>query len=264
MNELQRIFNFKGQDLRMVIQNHEPWFVAKDVCNILELSNSRMALQRLDETEKGVSSIDTPGGKQQLSIVNESGLYELIFASRKLEAKMFKKWVKQEVLPSIRKHGMYATPQTIENILNDPDFGIKLLTTIKEERILREQAEQQRDKVVAQQKADLPFTNFGKVVSNSAGAISIGAFAKMMYDNHGLKIGRNKMFEWLRENGYLIKQGREYNNPKQVYIEQGWFEVKPTIVSRTEGDVEKLTTLITGKGQVKLAERLLKTYKQAI
>jgi len=264
MNELQRIFNFKGQDLRMVIQNNEPWFVAKDVCHILQISNSRDALSRLDPDEKGVAITDTPGGKQQLSIVNESGLYELIFASRKIEAKMFKKWVKQEVLPSIRKHGMYATPQTIENILNDPDFGIKLLTTIKEERILREQAEQHRDRVVAQQKADLPFTNFGKVVSNSDGAISIGAFAKMMYDNHGLKIGRNKMFEWLRDNGYLIKKGREYNNPKQVYVEQGWFEVKPTIVSRTEGDVEKLTTLITGKGQVKLAERLLKTYKQAI
>ncbi|MEH7342718.1 phage antirepressor [Bacillus sp. JJ1532] len=264
MNQLQKVFDFNGQDLRMVIQTDEPWFVAKDVCNILQISNSRDAIARLEPDEKGVAITDTPGGKQQLSIVNESGLYELIFASRKLEAKMFKKWVKQEVLPSIRKHGIYGTPQTIENILNDPDFGIKLLTTIKEERLLREQAEQQRDKVIAQQQADLPYTNFGKVVSNSSGAISIGAFAKMMYDKHGIKIGRNKMFEWLRENGYLIKQGREYNNPKQIYIEQGLFDVKPTIVTRTEGDVEKLTTLITGKGQVKLAEILLKNVKVAI
>lgn len=264
MQELQRVFDFKGNDLRTVLLNDEPWFVAKDVCNILQINNSRDALSRLDADEKGVATTDTLGGKQQLSVVNESGLYELIFASRKLEAKMFKKWVKQEVLPSIRKHGMYATPQTIENILNDPDFGIKLLTTIKEERLLREQAEQQRDKLVAQQQADLPYTNFGKVVSNSTGAISIGAFAKMIYDNHGINIGRNKMFEWLRESGYLIKQGREYNNPKQIFIEQGLFDVKPTIVARTEGDIEKLTTLVTGKGQVKLAEALVKKYKKAI
>ncbi|MBY0122193.1 phage antirepressor KilAC domain-containing protein [Bacillus sp. S/N-304-OC-R1] len=262
MNELQRIFDFNGHELRMVIQNDEPWFVARDVTDILELD--RTAIRRLEEDEKDVCSMHTLGGTQSLSIINESGLYELIFASRKLEAKMFKKWVKQEVLPSIRKHGMYGTPQTIENILNDPDFGIKLLTTIKEERVLREQAEQQRDKAITQQQADLPYTNFGKVVSNSSGAISIGAFAKMMYDKHGIKIGRNKMFEWLRENGYLIKKGREYNNPKQIYIEQGLFDVKPTIVTRTEGDVEKLTTLITGKGQVKLAEILLKNVKVAI
>lgn len=261
MNQLQRVFDFNGQDLRMVIQNDEPWFVASDVCRILEIQNVTQAIQRLEDNERSMFNIGRQGNA---NIINESGLYELIFASRKLEAKMFKKWVKQDVLPSIRKHGIYGTPQTIENILNDPDFGIKLLTTIKEERLLREHAEQQRDKVIAQQQADLPYTNFGKVVSNSSGAISIGAFAKMMHDEHGIKIGRNKMFEWLRENGYLIKQGREHNNPKQVFIEQGLFDVKPTIVTRTEGDVEVLTTLITGKGQVKLAEIILKSVKVAI
>ncbi|MEH7521972.1 phage antirepressor [Bacillus sp. JJ1503] len=262
MNELQRVFDFNGQELRTIIHENQPWFVAKDVCEIF--SQVSKAVERLDDDEKLMGTLFLSGQNRQTWFVNESGLYELILTSRKLEAKMFKKWVKQEVLPSIRKHGMYATPQTIENILNDPDFGIKLLTTIKEERLLREQAEQQRDRVIAQQQADLPYTNFGKVVSNSSGAISIGVFAKMMYDKHGIKIGRNKMFEWLRENGYLIKQGREYNNPKQIYIEQGLFDVRLTIVARTEGDVEKLTTLITGKGQVKLAEILLKNVKVAI
>jgi anti-repressor protein len=197
-------------------------------------------------------------------LIPEPLVYKLAFKASNEIAEKFQDWLAIEVIPSIRKHGMYATPQTIESILNDPDFGIKLLTTIKEERLKREQVEQQRDTLIAQQHADLPYTNFGKVVSNSSGAISIGAFAKMMYDKHDIKIGRNKMFEWLRENGYLIKQGREYNNPKQIYIEQGLFDVKPTIVSRSEGDIEKLTTLITGKGQVKLSEILLKDLKVAI
>ncbi|WP_197468137.1 BRO-N domain-containing protein, partial [Fictibacillus phosphorivorans] len=142
MDQLQKLFDFRGQQLRVVEQNNGPWFVAKDVCNILELSNSRMALQRLEEDEKGVSTIDTPGGRQNLSIVNESGLYELIFASRKIEAKTFKKWVKQEVLPSIRKHGAYLTPQKIEEVLLNPDMIITLATQLKDEQTKRFLAEQ--------------------------------------------------------------------------------------------------------------------------
>ncbi|USK43757.1 BRO family protein [Cytobacillus oceanisediminis] len=108
MNELQHVFEFKGQDLRTIIQNDEPWFVAKDVCDILELNNSRQALTRLDDEEKADVTINDGRQNRNYSIINESGLYELIFASRKLEAKMFKKWVKQEVLPSIRKTGSYT------------------------------------------------------------------------------------------------------------------------------------------------------------
>ncbi|MGE8207746.1 BRO family protein [Heyndrickxia sp. NPDC080065] len=113
MNELQRIFNFKGRDLRMIIQNNEPWFVAKDVCVILEISNSRDAVYRLDEDEKAMSVIPTQFGNKEMNIINESGLYELIFSSRKPEAKIFKKWVKQEVLPSIRKTGSYSTEKVV-------------------------------------------------------------------------------------------------------------------------------------------------------
>ena len=109
-NELQRIFNFKGRDLRMVILNDEPWFVAKDVCEILELTNPSMVIQRLDEDERSKFNLGRQG---ETNIINESGLYELIFASRKLEAKMFKKWLKQEVLPSIRKTGQYSTNKVV-------------------------------------------------------------------------------------------------------------------------------------------------------
>lgn len=264
MNQLQ-IFKNELFQVSATIENGQILFDVEEVAKSLgftEIKGNKLYVRWRTVNgylEKYVSQDVAKG-----DLIPEPLVYKLAFKASNEVAEQFQDWLAIEVLPTIRKHGMYATPQTIENILNDPDFGIKLLTTIKEERVLREQAEQQRDKVIAQQQADLPYTNFGKVVSNSNGAISIGAFAKMMYDKHGIKIGRNKMFEWLRENGYLIKQGREYNNPKQIYIEQGLFDVKPTIVSRTEGDVEKLTTLVTGKGQVKLAETLLKNVKVAI
>jgi prophage antirepressor-like protein len=115
MNELQRVFDFRGQGVRTINQNDEPWFVAKDVCEILEIKNNRDAVGRLDSDEKdAVGLTDTMGRRQVLSIVNESGLYELIFASRKPEAKLFKKWVKQEVLPSIRKTGQYSNVKVLD------------------------------------------------------------------------------------------------------------------------------------------------------
>lgn len=144
----------------------------------------------------------------------------------------------------------------VEKMWNNPEMIIKRAMDLQQKKIVELEIQIETDK---------QYTNFGKVVSNSNGAISIGAFAKMMFDKHNLKIGRNKMFDWLRENGYLIKQqGREFNNPKQIYVEQGLFDVKPTIVSRTDGDIEKLTTLITGKGQVKLADILLNDLKDVI
>ncbi|MBC9786784.1 Bro-N domain-containing protein, partial [Heliobacterium chlorum] len=107
MNQLQRVFNYQGNQVRTVIIDNEPWFIAKDVCDVLEHSNSRKALERLDADEKGVTKLYTPGGLQELSIISESGLTELIWTSRLPEAKDFKRWVKKEVLPSIRKTGKY-------------------------------------------------------------------------------------------------------------------------------------------------------------
>lgn len=108
MNELEKVFEYEGRQVRTVIRDGEIWFVGKDVCDILEHSNSRMALDRLDDDEKGVSSTDTLGGKQEMQVVNEPGLYSLILGSRKPEAKVFKRWVTHEVLPTIRQTGMYG------------------------------------------------------------------------------------------------------------------------------------------------------------
>lgn len=143
----------------------------------------------------------------------------------------------------------------IEKLWNSPEMIIKRAMDIQQKQItaLEKQIEQ-----------DKRYTAFGKIVSGSSAAINIGAFSKMMYEKHGINLGRNKMFDWLREKGYLIKFGREKNNPKQMYIEQGLFEVRPSIISRTIGDVENLTTLVTGKGQVRLAEILINEYKEVI
>ena len=141
--ELQT-FRFETQEVRTTIKNNEPWFVAKDITDILGYSNSRDAVKRhVDEEDKGVAKHDTPGGLQQLTSVNESGLYALIFGSKLPKAKEFKRWVTSEVLPSIRKHGMYATENTIEQMINDPDMAIKLLETIKQEREEKALLEQQ-------------------------------------------------------------------------------------------------------------------------
>lgn len=252
MNQLTKMF--EGQQLRIIEKSNEPWFIAKDVCDILQISKYRDAVSRLDEDERESVLVDTPGGQQRTTAINEPGLYTLVLKSRKPEAKQFKRWITHEVIPSIRKHDAYMTPEKIEEVLLNPDTIIKLATDLKAEREMRFKLEKQKQ-------LDEPYTTFGKVVSGSDASINVGAFAKMMYDEHGMKIGRNKMFRWLREKGYLIKSGREKNNPKQQYIEQGLFETSVSIVSRTQGDVESLTTLITGKGQVKLSEKLLKEYE---
>ena len=140
MNEM-KVFNFNESVVRTMVVNNEIWLVAKDVCDVLEISNSRDALSRLDSDEKGVVLTDTNGGAQKLQYVNESGLYSLIMGSRKPEAKAFKKWITSEVLPSIRKNGMYATEVTVEKMLSDPDFAIELLTSLKEERAKRIEVE---------------------------------------------------------------------------------------------------------------------------
>ncbi|TFJ93151.1 phage antirepressor [Lentibacillus salicampi] len=249
MNQLTKMFD--GQNLTILENEGEPKFLLKDVCSILEIGNPSQVKTRLEDGVISNEVIqDRLGRQQKATFINEDGLYDVILDSRKKEAKQFRKWITSEVLPSIRKHGAYATPNTIENVMNDPDFGIQLLTNLKQEREERAKLEQQR-------RLDEPFTTFGKVVSNSTAAINVGAFAKMMYDEYGIKLGRNKMFEWLRDNEFLIKSGREKNQPKQSYLEQGLFDTSVTVIAhKTKGNVQHVTTLITGKGQVKLSKLL--------
>lgn len=141
MNELQKVFDYSGQEVRTVLKGEEIWFVAKDVCEVLEIKNSRDAINRLDEDEKAMSVLPTQFGDKETNLINESGLYQLIFTSRKDEAKKFKKWVTSEVLPTIRKYGAYMTDDVLERTINDPDYMIGLLTALKDEKQKRIEVE---------------------------------------------------------------------------------------------------------------------------
>lgn len=139
----------------------------------------------------------------------------------------------------------------VEKMWNDPEMIVKRALDLQQKKIIQLEVKISEEK---------KYTDFGKVVSLSDGAINVGAFSKLIYDEHGIKIGRNKLMEWLRDKGYLMKIGRERNFPKQQYIEQGLFKLVPTIIQRSEGDVQGGTTLVTGKGQVRLLEVLLREF----
>ena len=241
MSNIQ-IFNYNSVEVRTIQNDGEPWFVLKDVCNVLHIGNSRDVVARLDQDEKGVGQIDTLGGKQEMTIINESGLYNVILRSDKPEAKPFRKWVTSVVLPTIRRHGMYATPDTVEKMLADPDTTIKLLETIKQERAARLALE-------AQAEADKPKILFADAVSASHSSILVGDLAKLLRQN-GVEIGQNRLFSFLREKGYLCSQGERYNLPTQRSMDRGWFQVKETTINQPNGSVRITRTVkVTGKGQ---------------
>lgn len=199
MNTEIQTFNFNVSPLRTLTDEAgDPWFIAKDACDVLGLNNVGQALTRLDDDEKSSITLNdgTPGTPNK-AIVSESGLYSLILASRKPEAHDFKRWVIHEVLPSIRKHGIYATETTIDQILADPDFGIRLLTDLKEERAKRIEAENQIKELEPKAKALDDFTN----VPN---ALLVRDAAKLL-SNAGTPIGEKKLREWLSQHGWTYR-----------------------------------------------------------
>ena len=242
MNGLQ-VFSYEGNEVRTVQKGDGTWWVLKDVCDILELTSPHKVAERLDDDEKGRSLIPTLGGNQELTVVSESGLYNVILRSDKPEAKKFKRWVTHEVLPTIRRHGAYVTPAKLEELMNDPDSWIKVLTALKEERTAKErlqlEATENKPKVI-----------FADAVSVSDGTILIGELAKILKGN-GIEIGQNRLFEKLRQDGYLIKRkGTDYNAPTQKAMELGLFRVKETAITHSDGHVTiSKTTKVTGKGQ---------------
>lgn len=200
MNTEIQTFNFNSSTLRTLTDEAgDPWFVAKDVCNILEISNPSDALQSLYDDEKtnlGNSYVWPEPGRRPL-IISEPGLYRLVMRSRKPEAKDFQRWVTHEVLPSIRKHGIYATETTIDQILADPDFGIRLLTSLKEERAKRIEAENQVKELEPKAKALDDFTNVPD-------ALLVRDAAKLL-SNAGTPIGEKELREWLSRNGWTYR-----------------------------------------------------------
>lgn len=243
MNEITIFSNPQFGEIRITIsEDDKPMFCLADVCKALEISNVGNVKQRL--SEKGVRNMDTltAGGVQSMTYINEANLYKCIFQSRKPEAEKFQDWVYEEVLPTIRKHGVYATPQTIDNLLADPDNAIKVFQTLKEERQLRQIAE-------AKIKEDAPLVGFANALLTAKTSCLIGELAKIISQN-GYPIGQNRLFEWLRDNGYLGKHGERRNIPNQQYVEMGLFEIKKGVRSGNDGVLyETKTPKITVKGQ---------------
>jgi anti-repressor protein len=252
MNELTT-WNFGESKVRTLERDGEPWFVGKDVAEVLGYSNPRKAIiDHVDDEDKGVTKCDTLGGMQNLTVVNESGLYSLILSSKLPTAKEFKHWVTSEVLPTIRRHGAYMTEQTIEQAISDPDFIIRLATELKTEKTKRLALE-------AQAEADKPKVIFADAVSVAKTSILIGELAKILKQN-GVNIGQNRLFEYLRNKGYLIsRNGSDRNMPTQRAMEMGLFEVKETIVSHSDGHTSiSKTPKVTGKGQQYFINHFLK------
>jgi len=239
MNNLQ-VFSYEGNDVRTVQRNGETWWVLKDVCDVLGLSNPSIVADRLDDDERAKFDLGRQG---ETNIINESGLYNVIIRSDKPEAKRFKRWVTHEVLPSIRRHGAYVTPAKLEEMMNDPDAWIKVLTALKDERAAKERLQLEATK-------NEPKVIFADAVSVSEGTILIGELAKILKGN-GVEIGQNRLFERLRQDGYLIKRkGTDYNAPTQRAMELGLFRVKETAITHSDGHVTiSKTTKVTGKGQ---------------
>lgn len=245
-------FDFKGNEVRIIIADDgEPRWVATDVAKVLGFSEASAMTRHLDDDEKGLSITQTLGGEQKLLSINESGLYSAILRSRKAEAREFKRWVTHDVLPSIRKRGGYLTPEAAEQALTDPDFIIRLATDLKAERAKRAQLE-------AQAEADKPKVLFADAVSTSKTAILVGDLAKILKGN-GINVGANRLFAWLRENGFPIaRKGTDWNMPTQRAMELGLFRVKETAVTHSDGHVSvNKTPKVTGKGQEYFVSRFM-------
>ena len=237
MNE---IFNFHGQEVRIITINDALYFVGKDVADILGYQNPSKALaDHVDPEDKLNNKTLASLGQRGGWLINESGLYSLILSSKLPQAKEFKRWVTSEVLPTIRKNGMFATDELLDN----PDFAIATLQRLKEEREAKKLLE-------AQIEADRPKVLFAEAVSASHTSILVGELAKLLKQN-GVDIGATRLFSWLRAHGYLIKRnGRDWNMPTQKSVEMGLIRVKETSITHADGHITvSKTPLVTGKVQ---------------
>ncbi len=208
--------------------------------NVLrDIENLRKDVLNFEEMFYKSTEPDSYGRDRKVYLMNRDGFTLLAMGFTGSKAMEFK----MQYIKEFNK---------MEQFLNSPEMIVQRAMEIQQSKILQLESKIERDE---------PYTTFGKVVATSDASINIGAFAKLLYDKHGIKMGRNKLFAWLRERGYLMRSGREKNQPKQQYIQQGLFETTVTLISRTQGDVESVTTMITGKGQVEIAKKIMEEEK---
>lgn len=252
MNELQE-FNFQGNQLRTVMIDSEPFFVGKDAASAIGYSDTNNALKAHVKTKyKRGWRITTPSGNQEVTVISEPGLYQLAGESKLPSAEPFQDWVYEKVLPSIRKHGAYMTPETIEKAIYDPDFIIKLATQLKNEQARTAALTADNEKMK-------PKALFADAVATSHTSILIGDLAKLMRQN-GVDIGQNRLFGWLRDHGYLISKGDRRNMPTQRAMDLELFDIKERTFQNPDGSVRiTKTTKVTGKGQQYFINKFLQT-----
>lgn len=241
MSDLQ-IFNFNNKEIRTLAIEGEPYFVGKDVADILGYQNGSRDINRhVDEEDRHKAMIFDGNQYKETITINESGLYSLILSSKLPKAKEFKHWVTSEVLPTIRKHGAYMTDAKAAAIVTDKGSLADLLQQAAEQLKRKDiQIEQMKPKAL-----------FADAVSTSDTPILVGELAKILHQN-GVSMGQNRMFRWLRDNGYLIsKKGTSYNMPTQRAMELGLFKIKENAITHSDGHVTiTKTPKVTGKGQV--------------
>lgn len=251
MNELKIFENAEFGEIRTVAIGNEPWFVASDLAKTLGYRMASDLVRRIDDEDKDTHIMRTPGGEQAMLILNESGLYAAILGSKLESAKRFKHWVTSEVLPSIRKNGGYIAGQ--EN-MSDEELMAKALIVAQNKIVERDLIIQKKNKQIEEMK---PKTIFADAVSASHTSILVGDLAKLICQN-GVQIGQKRLFQWLRDKGYLMKSGASYNMPMQRYVEQGLFEVKESNIQNPDGSVRiTRTTKVTGKGQIYFINKFL-------
>jgi len=256
MNDLTT-FTFQDHVVRTVVIKGEPWFVAKDVCDVLGIADNTTATRDLGEDELTRIVCVSGGQRREMTAVNESGLYALIFKSRKPEAKAFRKWVTAEVLPAIRRTGGYIRAEEEET----PEEIMARALIVAKDTI---------DRMKTRIEAMKPKALFADAVSSSHTTILVGELAKILKQN-GVDMGQNRLFQWLRENGFLIRRGgTDHNMPTQRAMELGLFTIKENAITHSDGHVTVTKTpKITGKGQVYftnlfLKERGAEAYKPSI
>lgn len=253
MSNIQ-IFNYQSNEVRTVEMGGEPWFVLKDVCGVLDIADHKVVARRLDEDEVCQTPLtDSMGRQQSTTIINESGLYHVILRSDKPEAAPFRKWVTSDVLPNIRKHGAYMTPETLQAAILNPDTMIQLCQQLK--------AEQDKNKALSEENSKLaPKGLFADAVSVSDRCILVSELAKLLKQN-GIETGQNRLYERLRADGFLVKGRKrsDFNMPTQKSMELGLFKVRESTRVHSDGhtSIDK-TTKVTGKGQIYLINYYLK------
>ena len=250
-NELQVFENEDFGSIRAVFEDGEPWFIARDVCDALLIHST--SASRLDDDEKALRLTQTQGGMQKVLYVNEAGMYQLIFKSRRPEARAFKKWMAHEVLPAIRKTGGYMVASPDET----PEQLMARALKVADDTIRRVQ--QQNRALTQENEAMRPKALFADAVAASSQTILIGELAKLLAQNGVGNMGQNRLFAWMRDNGYLVRRkGTDYNMPTQRSMDLGLFQIKETAVTHADGHVTvSKTPKVTGRGQRYFIEKFL-------